>query len=60
MDATSDSIVVSPEDLGPRDSSMRKSDRPRRLTAKGLENLSGNVGIVIQALICETRKETIK
>ncbi|KAH6973323.1 hypothetical protein EDB80DRAFT_742899 [Ilyonectria destructans] len=54
MDATSDSIVVSP------DSSTRESDRPRRLTAKGLENLSGNVGIVMQTLIRETREETMK
>jgi hypothetical protein len=53
MDAVADSIVVTSEDVCPRDSSTRKSDRPRKLTAKGVENLSGNVGIVMQALIRE-------
>ncbi|KAF6514239.1 hypothetical protein HZS61_006495 [Fusarium oxysporum f. sp. conglutinans] len=60
MDAVADSIVVTSEDACPRDSSMRKSDRPRKLTAKGMENLSGNVGIVMQALIREVRDETMK
>lgn len=60
MDAVADSIVVTSEDACPRDSSMRKSDRPRKLTAKGMENLSGNVGIVMQALIREVREETMK
>jgi hypothetical protein len=60
MEAAADNIVVSPEDLSPRDSSARKSDRPRRLTAKGIENLSGNLGVVMQALVRETRDETMK
>jgi hypothetical protein len=60
MDAVADSIVVTSEDACPRDSSTRKSDRPRKLTAKGMENLPGNVGIVMQALIREVRDETMK
>jgi hypothetical protein len=59
MDAVADSIVVTSEDACPRDSSTRKSDRPRKLTTKGMENLSGNVGIVMQALIREVRDETM-
>ncbi|EXK23419.1 hypothetical protein FOMG_19801, partial [Fusarium oxysporum f. sp. melonis 26406] len=38
----------------------RESDRLRKLTAKGMENLSGNVGIVMQALVREIRDETMK
>nr|CEG03892.1 unnamed protein product [Fusarium acuminatum CS5907] len=60
MDAAADSIVVSPGDLSPRDPSARKSDRPQRLTAKGIENLSGNVGVVMQALVREIRDEPMK
>ncbi|EGU72829.1 hypothetical protein FOXB_16661 [Fusarium oxysporum f. sp. conglutinans Fo5176] len=60
MDAVADSIVANPENLSPQDSSTRKSGRPRKLTAKRMENLSGNVGIVMQALIREVRDETMK
>ncbi|KAF9773823.1 hypothetical protein IL306_008283, partial [Fusarium sp. DS 682] len=60
MDVVADSIVVTSEDACPRDYSLRKLDRPRKLTAKGMENLSGNVGIVMQALIREARDETMK
>jgi hypothetical protein len=60
MDAVANSIDVTPEDACPRDSSTRKSDRPRRFTVKGMEKLSGNVGIVMQALIHEVRDEALK
>jgi hypothetical protein len=60
MGAVADSIVANPENLSPQGSSTRKSDRPRKLTAKGMENLSGNVGIVMQALIRDVRDETMK
>ncbi|KAL3587622.1 hypothetical protein FPOAC2_13519 [Fusarium poae] len=60
MDTVADSIVVTSEDACPRDSSTRKSDRPRKLTAKGMENLPGNLGTVMQALIREVRDETMK
>jgi hypothetical protein len=60
IDAVADSIVVTSKDACPRDSSTRKSDRPRKLTAKRIENLPGNVGIVMQALIREVRDEIMK
>jgi hypothetical protein len=60
MDVVADSIVANTENLSPQDSSTRKPDRPRKLTAKEMENLSGNVAIVVQALIRELRDETIK
>ncbi|EWZ28969.1 uncharacterized protein FOBCDRAFT_207951 [Fusarium oxysporum Fo47] len=60
MDAVADSIVANTKNLSPQDSSTRKSDQPRKLTAKGMKNLSGNVGIVMQALIREVRDETMK
>ncbi|KAF5711864.1 hypothetical protein FMUND_8785 [Fusarium mundagurra] len=60
MDVAADSIVVSPEDLRPRDLSACKSDRPRRLTAKGIKTLSGNVGVVMRVLVREIRDETMK
>jgi hypothetical protein len=60
MDAVADSIIVTSEDAGPRDSSTRKSDQPRKLTTKGMENLSGNFKVVMQALIREVRNEIIK
>ncbi|KAH7231371.1 uncharacterized protein BKA55DRAFT_582515 [Fusarium redolens] len=60
MAAVADSIVANTENLSPQDSSTRKSDRPRKLTAEGMENLSGNVGIVMQALVREVRDETMK
>jgi hypothetical protein len=60
MDAVASSIVVAPEGLDPLDSGTRKSDRPRKLTAKGMENLAGNVGTVIQTMLRESREETVK
>ncbi|RKK81744.1 hypothetical protein BFJ71_g15495 [Fusarium oxysporum] len=60
MDAVADSIVANTENLSPQDSSTRKSDWSRKLTAKGMENLYGNVGIVMQVLIREVRDEIMK
>ncbi|KAH7111398.1 hypothetical protein EDB81DRAFT_768581 [Dactylonectria macrodidyma] len=60
MDAVASSIVVAPEGLDPLESGTRKSDRPRKLTAKGIENLAGNVGTVIETMLRESREETVK